>query len=198
MRRPVLKGCLTILILIGLFIGWLAGARSFALVFDRVHTVQIDSIPVRELGLEEVESRRLRINGLWMSLDDPNDRPFPVALKLDSQRQVVVESANRSIVLGHLDESSGGDLRPSGEDRVHFQTDRGLSWPTPFEINFMTGHSPSWKRHLYYRLLWEKPSGARLELLWRYEQYYYDNDQWANGFMVRPGTTGLIRVDIRP
>ena len=38
--------------------------------------------------------------------------------------------------------------------------------------------------------------GGRLEMLWRYEQYFYEN--WASGLMTRAGTTGLIRVDIRP
>ncbi len=73
-----------------------------------------------------------------------------------------------------------------------------LSWPTPFDFNFMTGHSPSWKRHLYYRVLWKKPSGAKLEMLWRYEQYFYPGNGWASGFMTRQGFTGLIQVDIRP
>lgn len=39
-------------------------------------------------------------------------------------------------------------------------------------------------------------AGGRLEMVWRYEQYYYDN--WASGFITRAGTTGLIRVEIRP
>jgi hypothetical protein len=33
-------------------------------------------------------------------------------------------------------------------------------------------------------------------MVWRYEQYFYEN--WASGFMTRAGTTGLIHVDIRP
>jgi hypothetical protein len=198
MPRPLLKGCLSILVLLALLVGWIAGARSFALVFDRMHTVSIDSIPVRQLGLEEIESGKLRINRLWMDLADPADRPFPVTFRVDHQHQVKVQSAGRSIVLGRINERSNEIIPAAGEDRVRFETDRGLSWPTPFEINFMTGHSPSWKRHLYYHLSWEKPDRSRLEMVWRYEQYYYDNDKWANGFMTRAGTTGLIRVDIRP
>src|SRR5690349_3096147 len=173
MRRPLLKGCLSIVILVALFAGWLAGARPFALVFDRIHTVAIDSMPVRELGLEEVESGRLRINRLWMDLTDPNDRRFPVEFGIDPEREVNVKSGNHSIVLGRIDEGFGEILRPSSGDRLRFQTDRGLSWPTPFEINFMTGNSPSWKRHLYYRLIWEKSERTRPDKVSRYEQYYY-------------------------
>ena len=60
----------------------------------------------------------------------------------------------------------------------------------------MTGQSPSWKRHIHYRLLWKKPSGAKLEMLWRYEQYFYPELGWGSGFMTREGSTGLISVDI--
>ena len=60
----------------------------------------------------------------------------------------------------------------------------------------MTGQSPSWKRHLYYRLIWKKQNGAKLEMIWRYEQYFYPGDGWASGMMTREGVTGLIRVDI--
>jgi hypothetical protein len=77
-----------------------------------------------------------------------------------------------------------------------------LSWPTPFEFNFMTGHSPSWKRHLYYRLLWKKPSGPALDMVWRYEQSFYGKqlfpgNGWNNGLGTHEGWTGLVRVDIK-
>jgi len=71
-----------------------------------------------------------------------------------------------------------------------------ISWPTPFDLNFMTGHSPSWKRHLYYRLTWKKQNNTKLDMLWRYEPYFYSADGWVSGFMMREGSTGLIRVDI--
>ena len=71
-----------------------------------------------------------------------------------------------------------------------------LSWPTPFELNFMTGVSPSWKRHTYQRLTWIKPNGPRLEMVWHYEQFYYRGSGWASPTMTVAGKTGLIRVDI--
>src|SRR5207248_4787626 len=71
-----------------------------------------------------------------------------------------------------------------------------ISWPNFFEINFMTGNSPRWKRHIYQKLIWKKPTGAKLEMLWRYEQYFYPQDRWTEAFMTRPGSTGLIRIDI--
>ena len=48
-----------------------------------------------------------------------------------------------------------------------------LVWPAPFDLNLMTGESPSWKRHIYYEIMWKKSSGANLQMVWRYEQFFY-------------------------
>ena len=71
-----------------------------------------------------------------------------------------------------------------------------LSWPNPVDFNFMTGRAPSWKRHIYYEVRWKKASGAKLEMLWRYEQFFYPGSGWATGFMTRESSTGLVRIDI--
>jgi hypothetical protein len=71
-----------------------------------------------------------------------------------------------------------------------------MPWPNFFETNFMTGNSPTWKRNRYQKLVWKKPDGTKLEMLWRYEQYSYPNDGWTTAFMTRPGSTGLIRIEI--
>lgn len=201
MRRLILRSAIGIFALGALLIGWVAGARSISMLLDRVHTVEIDSRPVEQLGVEDANRGMLRVNDLPMSTATPDYSPYPMEMTLDSKQQFVVETANHAIALGRVDDSLGGvrglAIKPGAGDKATFHIERSaLSWPTPLAINFMTGHSPSWKRHLYYRFVWEKPGGGRLEMVWRYEQYYYDD--WASGFMTRAGTTGLIRVDIRP
>jgi hypothetical protein len=58
------------------------------------------------------------------------------------------------------------------------------------------GPVASWRRHLTYRLLWQKPTGAQLEMVWCYRQDFIPGDGWKE---VWPGMiAGLIRVDIRP
>ena len=195
MRSVLLRSAIGSVSLLALLIAWMAGARSLSMLLDRLHTVVIDSQPIRRLGVDDADRGTLQVNGLSMSTARPDNGPYPLEMKVDPKRQFVVAAANHAIVLGAVDESSG--LRPQPADKAIFKIERSmLSWPTPLAINFITGHSPSWKRHLYYRLIWEKPDGGRLEMLWRYEQYYYES--WASGFMTRAGTTGLIRVDIRP
>ena len=185
-----------IVCLCALAVAWIAGARSLSLALDHIHTVPIESRPIVQLGLNEFSGGMLRVNDLTMSTDGPDDRPYPVQMKIDPAKKFVVQTSGHAIVLGSLD-SLGQVVRPEPGDKARLQIDRCLlSWPTPLELNFMSGRSPSWRRHLYYRLIWEKPDGGQLEMIWRYEQPFYDD--WASGFMIRAGTTGLLRVNIRP
>jgi hypothetical protein len=201
MRRILFKTAIVIACVVAALIAWIAGAWPLSMLLDRLHTVEIDAQPITELGIEDASGGMLRINDLPMSTAMPDYHPYPMEMKVDAVRQFVIQSAGHSISLGRLAESLGEGrapaIKPEPADKARFSIGRGmLSWATPLDINFMSGHSPSWKRHLYYRLVWEKPNGGRLEMVWRYEQYFYES--WASGFMTREGTTGLIRVDIRP
>ncbi len=195
MRRFLIVGAIAVAGLVALLAAWIAVARSLSLALDRIHTVQMDSKPITEIVFEG-NGGTLRINDLPLSLAGTDYHPYPMKTKIDPERQVVIETAGHAIALGRV-ENSPGILRPGPGDRARLQIDHSmLSWPTPLAINFISGHSPSWKRHVYYRLICEKPDGGRLEMVWRYEQYFYDD--WASGFMTTPDSTGLIRVDIRP
>jgi hypothetical protein len=201
MRRFLVKSAIGTACSSALLIAWVVGARPLSLLLDRLHTVQIDSQPIAQLGIEEASAGMLRINGPPMSTAMPDYRPYPMEMKVDPERQFVMHNGNHAIALARVEESLGGGrgrgIKPEPGDKARFRIERSmLDWTPPFDLNFMTGHSPAWKRHLYYRLVWEKPDGGRLEMVWRYEQYFYD--RWASGFMTRQGTTGLIRVDIRP
>src|SRR5258708_33722356 len=71
-------------------------------------------------------------------------------------------------------------------DDLRFVLDRGgLSWPTPFEMNFMTGYAPSWRRNVYYRLVWKKASGATPRMVWGHEQPLHRNEGgFGHGYSV--------------
>jgi hypothetical protein len=150
----------------------------------------------------------LTVNDVHLSLGDIIPK---IALSIGSTKddQFAVASGGKVFALGPLTSTTEnhGDylaVAPQARDEAFLVTRRSaLSWPTPFEFNFMTGHSPSWKRHQYYDLRWKKPSGATLDMLWRYEQPFYGrqlvpDDGRGSGFSVRKGSTGLIRVEIRP
>ena len=114
-------------------------------------------------------------------------------------------TSGKSFTLGELVPASTHEsgatfaVRPDAADEASLTVRRSfLSWPTPFDFNFMSGHSPSWNRHRYYELIWKKRSDAQLQMLWRYEQYFYSSDGWAEGDMTREGSTGLIKAEIKP
>jgi hypothetical protein len=139
----------------------------------------------------------LHINDIALSLNDRNG-PSPT-VGTTKNDELALANTGKVFAFGppRSEAENLATVPPQGDD-AFIQIRRSvLSWPTPFDFNFMTGHSPSWKRHLYYRVLWKKPSGANLEMLWRYEQYFYPGNGWSSGFMTRRGSTGLIQVDIR-
>jgi len=163
-------------------LAWLFAGRRISLVLDRIMTVTMESLPV---SLFAYDGGNLKIG----------DRLLSAGLQLDSGNRLILAAGGKAFTLGH---ANGNQFTADPGDRISFMIDRSyLSWPTPFEFNFMTGRSPSWKRHRYYRLFWRKSSGARLEMAWRYEQWFYSADGWTNADMTREGSTGLICVDIR-
>ncbi|MFZ3374010.1 MAG: hypothetical protein WA183_00465 [Chthoniobacterales bacterium] len=180
---------------------WIFGGRQLSLFTDRFATIEttsarIDSIAYEGSGTGGV----LRINDLALSLNETNGLTPNIGTTKDDQ--LALAAGGKVFAFGPL--SSPAD---SADDHLAATLQAGddasltirrsvLNWPTPFDFNFMTGQSPSWKRHIYYRLLWNKPSGAKLDMLWRYEQYFYSGNGWASGFMTREGSTGLIGVDI--
>ncbi len=201
MRRILLKSLIGLVVIALAIGGWINAARPFSMLLDRVHTVQVESQPVTELGVDDASGGMIRINSFPMDIEMPDNHPFPMTMATDKQGSFGITINGKPIALGSVADSAdhGRVVRPPSGDRATFTSSRSLiSWPTPFEVNFMTGHSPSSRRHMYYRLLWHKPDGTELEMRWRYEQFYYGSDGWANGFMTREGVTGLLHAAIRP
>lgn len=209
MRRILLTLGILIICGVAILAAWIFGGRQVSMFIDRFETIEIASVPVHSVTYEGSGTGGwLTVNDVHLSLDDINPK---IGLSIGSTKdnQFAVASGGKVFALGPLSSAAenGGDhlvVVPQTGDEAFLVTRRSaLSWPTPFDFNFMTGHSPSWKRHMYYELRWKKPSGATLDLLWRYEQPFYGRqlvpgDGWGSGFSVREGTTGLIQIEIRP
>jgi len=199
MRKILITLAILIAFVIAILATWIFSGRQISLFLDRFGTIEITSARINSLAYEGSGTGGiLRVNDLGLSLNDRND-PAP-SIGTTKNDQLAVANGGKIFAFGPArSETENLNVVPPASDDAIIQIRRSvLSWPTPFEINFMTGHSPSWKRHLYYRLLWKKPSGAKLEMLWRYEQYFYPDNGWASGFMTYKGSTGLIQLDISP
>jgi hypothetical protein len=199
MRKILITLGILVAFTISILATWIFGGRQFSLFLDRFMTIETASSPITSVVYEGHGSGGiLHINDLALSLNDRND-PTP-NVGTTKNGQLALADSGKVFAFGppRSEAESLATAPPAGDDAFIEIRRSILSWPTPFEFNFMTGHSPSWKRHLYYRVLWKKSSGAKLEMLWRYEQYFYPGNGWTSGFMTHEGSTGLIQLDIRP
>ena len=198
MRKSLITLGILIAFIIAILAMWIFAGRQISLFLDRFATIEMTSARINSIVYEGSGTGGiLHINNLDLGLNDRND-PTP-SVGTTKNDQVALADRGKVFAFGPArPEADNLATAPPQDDNASIEIRRSLlSWPTPLDINFMTGHSPSWKRHLYYRLLWTKPSGASLEMLWRYEQYFYPRDGWASGFMTHEGSTGLIQVHIK-
>ena len=208
MRKLLLTLGIVLICGVAILAGWIFGGRQISMFVDRFGTVEIASVPIHSVAYEGSGTGGwLTVNDVHLGLDDKNPN---IALSIGSTKdnQFALASGGKVFALGPLKSTTenGGDylaVVPQAADEAFLVTRRSaLSWPTPFDFNFMTGHSPSWKRHMYYELRWKKPSGATLDVIWRYEQPFYGQqlvpgDGWGSGFSVHEGSTGVIQVEIK-
>jgi hypothetical protein len=183
---------------------WIFKGREISSFIDRYWTVESRSTPIQSVGYEGSGTGGiLIINGVSLSL---NDVRSDVSLSIGSTKddQLALASGGKVFPFGLLKSSASQDTAerlvtapPPGDEALIATRHSVLSWPTPFDMNLMTGQSPSWKRNIYQEIRWKKSFGANLQMLWRYEQFFYPGNGWANGFMTRENSTGLIRVNIK-
>jgi hypothetical protein len=200
-RRILIQVAIVIALLAAMSILWIFAGRHISLWLDGFGTADVKTLQLSSVIYEgAVTGGAFRIGDMILPISAPDNRPFPINIQSDAHGGFVLTKDAKAFPLG----------KPRDEDAFpgrEFATDPGdelvltigrsvLSWPTPLDVNFMSGHSPSWKRNLYHRLRWKKPDGPKLQMIWRYEQYFYSGNGWASGFMTHEGSTGLIKVDI--
>jgi hypothetical protein len=198
-RKILITLGILIAFVVAVFASWIFGGRQLSLLLDRFWTIETASSRINSVVYEgSGTGGLLHVNDIALSLSDRNG-PSPTVGTTKNGELALANSA-KVFAFGppRSEPENLATAPPAGDDALIEIRRSVLSWPTPFDFNFMTGHSPSWKRHLYYRLVWKKPSGAKLEMLWRYEQYFYPDNGWVGGFMTNGSSTGLLQVDIQP
>src|SRR5437016_2786088 len=204
MRKILITLAVLIAVVIALLATWIFYGHQISLLLDRLGTIEMTSARINSIAYQgNGTGGILHVNDLQLSLNDSNG-PAP-SIGTTKNDQLALADRGRVFAFGPVrTEAENLATVPAAGDDASIEIRRTiLNWPTPFEVNFMTGHSPSWKRHLYYRVRWKKTTGATLDMIWRYEQFFYGqqlipgNGGWGSGFMTREGSTGLIQVTIK-
>jgi hypothetical protein len=203
MRRILILLAIVAIGGVALAAAWIFRGREISSFIDRYWTVEARSAPIQSIRYEGSGTGGILIaNDTSLSLNDV--RPgLSLSVGSTKDNQLALASSGKVFPFGPLtsnSENSADQLAtrpPPGDQALLVIRHSILSWPTPFDLNLMSGQSPSWKRHIYYEIRWKKSSGANLEMVWRYEQFFYPGNGWASGFMTREGSTGLIRVEIK-
>jgi len=182
---------------------WIFRGRQISSFVDRYWTVETQSAPIQSIAYEGTGTGGILIcNGVSFSL---NELSPGLSLSVGSTKdnQLALATSGKVFPFGTLTSTSDNTgerlatVPPSGDQAFLATRHSVLSWPTLFDTNLMTGQSPSWKRNIYQEIRWKKSSGASLQMLWRYEQFFYPGNGWTSGFMTREGATGLIRIEIK-
>ena len=198
MRKILITLGILIVFGIAILASWIFGGRQISLFLDRFGTIEVTSARINSIAYQGNGTGGIfHVNDLELSLNDRNG-PAP-SIGTTKNDQLALADRGKVFAFGPVrtEAENLATVPPAGDDASIEIRRSILNWPTPFEVNFMTGHSPSWKRHLYYRMRWKKSSGGSLEMLWRYEQFFYPGNGWASGFMTHEGSTGLIRVEMK-
>src|SRR5271163_2456419 len=190
-----------IIVALALVVAWWMAGRLLALLVDQLVTTAPLSLPVAPV---EDDGGGFFNGELEMTFGATKNLRSDIELRSDSSNRVVLSSGGKNFILG----PRTNPVDPSGRPEIDFVLEPGdelslassrslIGWPTPFEFYIMI-HSPWWKRYVYYRLVWKKRSGAKLEMRWRYEQDYYTASGWTEPAMMWNGQTGLLGVEIAP
>lgn len=187
---------------------WLFRMQYVALVFDKLTTQQLEVKALPDVAWNEFG---LVAGGHVLDLALPDKKAVAATAQPDANGHLVLVDGASHILLGRRTKrviNNDETVKPAfvyalePGDRIFLSMNRGwLAWPTFFETNFMTGNVTLWRRYKYYLFTLRKASGLSVDMLWRYQEFYYASDHaWVAGDRLCEANEppcGLIRVDVR-
>ena len=193
------KILIVLILIMTMSILWLWRGRDLSMLIDRFELIETSSRLIKTITYEGSGTGGiLHVENLDLSLNEVELGTAQPSIGTTKDDQLALSFGGKVFPFGPTQSGTGGlvAVTPPGDVATISIQHSPISWPNFFETNFMTGNSPRWKRHIYQKLVWKKPTGSKLEMFWRYEQYFYSQDHWTEALMTRPGATGLIRVEI--
>jgi hypothetical protein len=193
---PALIVILTILIL------WVITGRQISEFVDQFKTQEIKSEPVHSISYQGTgEGGEFEIHfspgRLKLSL-----APLSPHIGTDKENQLALANTGRVFALGPMHSGDNDTLAAElpGDDIAFIKFDHGfLPW---LDVATSTvDHRLVLRRHWYWQLIWAKPNGAKMNMLWR-SKAPYDETLWRDmviddsSLLPANETTALIRIEI--
>ena len=150
---------------------WILRGREISSSIDRYWTVETQSAIIQSIAYEGNGTGGILIcDGVRLSLNDVRSG-LSLSVGSTKDNQLALAASGKVFPFGPLtsaSEDTGEHLAtaPPPGDQAFLATHHSiLSWPTSFDMNLMTGQSPSWKRHIYQEIRWKK-SDQHLSKAW--------------------------------
>jgi hypothetical protein len=202
--RKILSGiAIFAAVVLPILIVWICDGQRLSLFLDRFGTIESTSTSIRTIQYQgNGTDGILRVNDLQLSLTSVDPQVESLSVGTTKDGELALALSGRVFALGKIESGQREEQEdllatstPPGDEAVVRTWHSAISWPNPFELRLMTNHSTVWNRYDYYQLLWRKPNGAKLEMLWRNGPNFYC-EGWTISITTHGEITGLIRVDI--
>src|SRR5437868_1349120 len=165
MRKFLIIFVIFLMVAVVIALTWLFAGRQVSLYLDRYKTIEARSERVISIRYEgSGTGGTLRMNELGLSLTSPPGGHAPPSIGTTKDGQLALAFEGKVFAFGPLPKIADDAAEvlvtapQSGDDAVISTRHSLFSWPTFLEFNFMTGQSPTWKRHFYHRLTWKRSS----------------------------------------
>ena len=205
MRNILLLLAGIILLAMGLGAIYLWKGREISVYIDRFGTADEHSTAIQFIRYEGSGTGGvLYANNLQLTLNDAVPGVASPAVGSTKDGKLGLAAGGKGFAFGPVTKESDDPVisltaaPEPGDKAVVGSSHSRVSWPIFFSMNFMTGCAPSWKRHTYQRLSWEKADGKALKMRWRYEQQFDGRNGWTSLTMTGAGATGLFEIQITP
>ena len=188
------KILIVLVVIVTMSILWIWRGRDLSMLVDRFKTRDGVSTSITSIQYEDAETGgRLTFlpYGFRLNLAVAEPRVGLPHIGSTKDNQMALANAGKVFVFGPLQSPDTVALAanlPATDMASIVWKDSLFAWPNP---KFMINRLPLWNRNRYWHFICKKENGARLELVWRFEQHF---DSHAT--MTNYDAPGLIRVEI--
>src|SRR5437016_4002119 len=197
MRKILITIAILVVCVTAISIAWLFNGRHLSLYLDRFRTIESASIPIQSLTYDGSGTGGILVlNDLHLGLSPADSKSPEPNVGTTKENELALSFGGKVFAFGPLRSADSDKLEtePQAGDKASISIRHSaLCWVIP--PDFKTVRPFTWRRQLYYQLVWRKQNGTKLEVLWRYEQPFSpENNAWPPSESVyREGSTGLIR-----